>query len=107
MPTLMNISDEHSPAPTSHTSHTSPHSPGGPQQRPLGLPGFMPTLMNSSGFILSLPHTFHIFPHPPGGPYSSTPFGGLMPTLMNSSGFMSGSSIDSLSSLICSDRPPI
>ena len=42
----------------------------------------------------------------PGGPYSSTPLGGLMPTRAKSSGLVSGSSITSRSSRICSDRPP-
>jgi hypothetical protein len=43
----------------------------------------------------------------PGGPYSSTPLGGLMPTRMKSSGFISGSSMLSRSSRICSLRPPM
>ena len=42
----------------------------------------------------------------PGGPYSSTPLGALIPTRTKSSGLMSGSSITSRSSLICSLRPP-
>jgi hypothetical protein len=46
-----------------------------------------------------------VFPVP-GGPYNNTPFGGLMPTLRKSSGFFSGSSMTSLSSLICSFKPP-
>jgi hypothetical protein len=48
----------------------------------------------------------NVFPVP-GGPYNNTPFGGLIPTLRNSSGFLSGSSMTSLSSLICSFSPPI
>ncbi|KAI9912660.1 hypothetical protein PsorP6_004848 [Peronosclerospora sorghi] len=43
----------------------------------------------------------------PGGPYNSTPFGGLMPTRRNSIGFVSGSSMTSQSSRICSFKPPI
>mmetsp|Transcript_2884 Transcript_2884/g.6797 ORF Transcript_2884/g.6797 Transcript_2884/m.6797 type:complete len:348 (+) Transcript_2884:152-1195(+) len=42
----------------------------------------------------------------PGGPYSSTPLGCAMPSASNSSGCLMGSSITSLISLICFDRPP-
>mmetsp|Transcript_29395 Transcript_29395/g.68850 ORF Transcript_29395/g.68850 Transcript_29395/m.68850 type:complete len:270 (-) Transcript_29395:72-881(-) len=43
----------------------------------------------------------------PGGPYRRTPLGALIPTRTNSSGLVSGSSMTSRSSRICSLRPPM
>mmetsp|Transcript_12428 Transcript_12428/g.38671 ORF Transcript_12428/g.38671 Transcript_12428/m.38671 type:complete len:378 (+) Transcript_12428:32-1165(+) len=43
----------------------------------------------------------------PGGPYSSTPLGWAIPSASKSSGWFTGSSITSLISLTCFDRPPI
>ena len=43
----------------------------------------------------------------PGGPVKRTPLGGSIPMSENACGFSNGSSIASLSSLICASKPPI
>ena len=43
----------------------------------------------------------------PGGPYNSMPLGGSIPTFSNNSGWVKGNSTVSLTSIICSSKPPI
>ena len=43
----------------------------------------------------------------PGGPYNNTPLGGSIPIFSNNSGSVKGNSTVSLTSLICSSKPPI
>ena len=64
------------------------------------------TFRKFASMLLAMAFARSVLPVP-GGPYRSTPLGGAMPTRRKSSGFISGSSMDSLSSRICSPSPPI
>eukprot|EP00657_Telonema_sp_P-1_P010274 TRINITY_DN4624_c0_g1_i3.p2 TRINITY_DN4624_c0_g1~~TRINITY_DN4624_c0_g1_i3.p2 ORF type:complete len:101 (-),score=16.65 TRINITY_DN4624_c0_g1_i3:91-393(-) len=64
------------------------------------------TFKKFASILLAIERASRVFPVP-GGPYSNTPFGGTIPTLTNSSGLISGSSIASRISRICSASPPM
>mmetsp|Transcript_609 Transcript_609/g.1574 ORF Transcript_609/g.1574 Transcript_609/m.1574 type:complete len:270 (-) Transcript_609:59-868(-) len=64
------------------------------------------TFKNVALMLLARARASNVFPVP-GGPYNNTPFGALIPTRMNNSGLVSGSSMTSRSSRICSFNPPI